>query len=570
MGGLKKILTNKLWLPVAILGLVVINWMASQWHARIDLTNEKRFTLSAPTKKILKKLDGNINIRVFLKGASNSGFTKLSKSAEEILQEFREIAGTKFSYEFTDPEELVEGTNVSYVDTLASMGVSPLILNAQIKSGEQQLKVFPVAMAEYNGNTTLIGLYEGNSINLTAPEINSAEAMLEYNFSKAISQLTATTKPMIAYSVGNGEAVGPETYDIQNMLQYDDTLFMLNLHTAKFIPDTFNLLMIVKPTQPFTDDEKLKIDQYIMRGGKLLMFVDKLNAEMDSIKMNNEVTAYDRNLELNDLLFKYGIRINSDLVMDLQCDRLKIEVNGNGQTELLPWNYFPMLQTKSNHLINKNIGFVASRFANSIDTVEAAGITKVPLLSTSLNSRTISTPAIISLNENVVEAESEKFKKANIPVAYLLEGKFTSLYKNRVPQSLMDSLNAYGVPFFSECFSENKMIVVSDADIALNGFYKQQPLPMGVNPYSMINGRQSFPVANRTFFQNCIDYLINNNGLMQAKSKDYSLQFLDPKKIENEKTSWQVINIAVPVLLVCFFGVVYQWWRKRRYTKQLP
>lgn len=561
----QKRILQLLLLPVMLLG---INWLASLYHARIDLTNEKRFTLSAPTKKILRKLDDEVQVDVFLKGASNSGFRKLSKSADELLHEFKEVAGSRFNYRFIDPDETVEGTNVTYADTLNAIGISPLILNAQIKSGEQQLKIYPVAMVSYKGRINYVNLYEGNSVNLTAPEINSAEAMLEYGFIKSIYQLSQDTKPMIAYSVGNGEPVGPESYDLRTELQYSDTLFTLNLNTVRVIPDTFKLLLIVKPTIKFTDEEKLKIDQFVMRGGKLLLFVDKLNAEMDSLQIKNEVIAYDRGLDLDDLLFKYGTRINGDLLMDLQCDQLPFDINGNGQYKLLPWNYFPLFQSASEHLINKNLGFVTSRFVNSIDTsIETEGISKTVLLKTSSKSRSITTPALISGKENVIEPESEKFNKNGIPAAVLLEGKFTSLFRNRISAAQLDSLNAYGASFLQQCISPNKVIVVADGDIVLNSFYKDQPLPMGVNPYSMVNGRQAFPVANRAFLQNCVDYLINESGLMEAKAKDYTLRFLDPQKIETGKTTWQLINLVVPALLIILFALLYQWWRKRKYTK---
>ena len=562
-----KIWKSKLWLLITIVILIAVNWLASLYHTRIDFTNEKRFTLSTPTKKVLQKLDDVVQVDVFLKGNFPSGFKKLANSTNELLSEFKEIAGNKLQYRFISPDENVESTNIPWADSLNSMGISPLIVNAQIKSGEQQLKVFPIALASYKGSVYLINLYEGNNVNLTASEINSAEALLEYTFTKAIYQVTAKSKPMIAYSVGNGEAVGPESFDLRSELQYEDTLFMLNLNKVKFIPDTFNLLLVVKPILEFSDAELLKIDQYVMRGGKLLIFVDKLNAEMDSLKIKNEVIAYDRELGLDNLLFKYGTRIKPELLMDLQCDRLPFDINGDGQFKLLPWNYFPLFQSSANHVINKNLGFVNSRFVNSIDTsIEVEGILKTVLLQTSSKSRSIGTPALISGKENVLEPESEKYNRQGIPAAVLLEGKFTSLFKNRVSQSQLDSLNYFGYNYFSECLKPNKMIVVADGDIVLNSFYKDQPLPMGVNAYSMVNGRQTFPVANRAFLQNCVEFLINDNGLIEAKSKDYTLRFLDPEKVEAQKTTWQLINILAPVIMIILFALLYQFIRRRKYT----
>lgn len=297
------------------------------------------------------------------------------------------------------------------------------------------------------------------------------------------------------------------------------------------------------------------------------MFQDKLEAELDSLKsMSNQVVAFDRNLALDDLLFKYGARINPDLVMDLQCDFLPFVVNGSEQMEYLHWNYFPLFDSKSNHLINKNLGLVAGKFVNSIDTVEAAGIKKTVLLSSSPNSRTIATPALISGKENINAAEDEKYKKSNIPVAVLLEGKFQSLYSNRVSQAMKDSLEKYGAFFQQQALTDNKIIVVADGDMVLNSVQKNEPLPMGVNPYTY-GSQYQYEFANKDFLQNCLDYLINPSGLAEAKAKDYTLRLLDTKKITEQKTTWQLINIAVPVLLVFLFAVIYQWRRKRKYTK---
>jgi ABC-2 type transport system permease protein len=568
MGIVKKIADTKFWLPITIVLLVLINWLASLYHTRIDLTDEKRFTLSKPTKKILKSLDDVVEVNVFLKGEFPSGFKKLANSAGEMLNEFKELAGNNLQYNFISPDDPVEGTNIKWGDTLAALGLYPINLKSQLKAGEQQQLLYPVALVHYKDKMQPVALYNSSSKAITYSEINSAEAMMEFKFADAINKLSQPEKPMVAYSSGNGEPGDIRSYDLANsVLLKDYNLKTFNLNTQPLIPDTFKLLLIVKPTQRFTPEEKLKIDQFVIRGGKLLLFVDKLEAELDSLKnMNNQVVAYDRNLELDDLLFKYGARINSDLIMDLQCDYLPFVTNGNGQMEYLRWNYFPLFETKSNHVINKNIGLVAGQFVNSIDTVEAEGIKKTILLSSSPNSRTITTPALISGKENVNAPEDDKFKKANIPAAVLLEGKFQSLYKNRLSQAMNDSLQQHGIDFQQESLAEGKIIIVADGDMVLNSADKDGPLPMGVNRYTA-GTQYEYQFANKDFLQNCLDYLVNQSGLSEAKAKDYTLRLLDSKKIAAQKTTWQLINIAVPILLVFLFAVIYQWWRKRKYTK---
>lgn len=564
-----KIWKSRFWLLITIVLLGALNWLASQYHTRIDFTNEKRFTLSNPTKKVLKSLDDVVQVDVFLKGDFPSGFKKLANSTNELLNEFKEVAGKKLAYRFISPDENVEGTNIPWADTLGSLGFYPINLTSQIKEGQQQQNIYPVAFVHYKDNIAPVMIYQGKTKAITYPEINSAEAMMEFNFASAIDKVTATSKPTLIYSAGNGEPMDATTYDLsENVLKPNYQFQPVNLHVIPRIPDVVQVLMIVKPAVPFTDQEKLKIDQFVMRGGKLILFTDRLNAELDSLQTKKgEVVAYDRGLELNDLFFKYGVRINPDLLMDLQCDFLPFDVSGNGQFELLPWNYFPVFETRSNHVINKNLGFVSGRFVNSIDTVGAEGIKKTILLTSSSNSRTIATPALISVRENVKAPEDEKFKKSGIPVAVLLEGKFQSLFNNRLSQAMNDSLKQYGAAFLPQCISDNKIIVVSDGDVVLNSVIKgNQPIPMGMNPYTY-GSQQEFAFANKDFLQNCLDYLVNSSNLSEAKAKDYTLRLLDKKKVEAQKFTWQLVNIIIPVILVLLFALVFQFIRKRKYTR---
>jgi gliding-associated putative ABC transporter substrate-binding component GldG len=382
--------------------------------------------------------------------------------------------------------------------------------------------------------------------------------MLEYNFANAISRLSRKEKPMIAYATGNGEPFPGQmiAYDLfENVLKPEFRLFTFNLNEQPLIPEMFKVLMLVKPATGFSEVEKLKIDQFVMHGGKLLVFVDRLNAEMDSLQVKNEVVAFDRGLKLEDLLFRYGVRVNPDLVMDLQCDFLPFDVNGNGQFELLPWNYFPLLSSANNHPVNKNLGFVTSRFINSLDTVEAPGIKKTVLLHSSANARTIHSPALISGRENKNAPEDEKFRTANIPIAYLLEGKFRSLFSNRLSQNFRDSLQNAGSDFLSECLKSTKVIVVGDGDMVLNSVVKGEPIPMGMNPFTYTEG--SFPVANKIFLQNCLDYLVDEGGLSEAKAKDYTVRFLDPKKVKSGKTFWQFMDIGLPVAIIILINIYF-------------
>ncbi len=322
------------WWIVVIAVIIAVNFFASIVHKRIDLTNEKRFTISSPVKKILGNMDDVAEVTIFLKGDLPAGFKNLSTSAEELLQEFKEYSNGKISYKLISPDEQMPGTTTTYADTLTSLGVVPINLKVQLKAGEQSQYVYPAALVQYKNKILPVNLYSGPNV-ISDKELNSSEALLEYKFADAIYKLTENRKPMIAYSVGNGEPTGDNVVDlVENVLRKNYSLFTLNIAKEPVIPDTFKLLMIVKPTASFTEDEKFKIDQFVMRGGKVIWFIDRLQAEMDSLQIKNQVIAYDRNLNLEDLLFKYGVRINPDLIDgSYNRDYLPFTVNGQKQAE---------------------------------------------------------------------------------------------------------------------------------------------------------------------------------------------------------------------------------------------
>jgi gliding-associated putative ABC transporter substrate-binding component GldG len=564
-----KILNSKFWWLWLLVFLFGINFLASQFHSRYDLTKEKRYTLSKATKKLLSSLDDDISIEIFLKGDFPTGFRKLAGSVREFAGLMKDINGSKVHYRFISPQDDFPGVGgMRYEDTLVGMGAIPINLTVQVKAGQENKRIYPVALIKYKEKQALVNLYSGGKRMITPVEINSAEALMEYQFAKTLNSLLNEERPLVAYSVGNGEPANARSYALQQALQTDYQLFTFNINQQKAIPDTFETLIIVKPSIAFTEEEKFKIDQYVMRGGKLLLFIDGLNAEQDSLGFKSELVAYDRNLNLTDILFRYGVRINPDLVMDLQCDFMPFAVGGNAenpQYEYLHWNYYPLFESMGNHATNKNIGLVAGRFVNSIDTIKVAGVKKTPLLYSSANSRKITTPALISLNENRNAPQDNNFKENAIPVAMLLEGKFTSLFKGRTSKSVIDTMAAMGLTY-RESSDENKIIVVSDGDIVLNDFSpKDGPLEMGVNLFT-VGSQYEYQFANREFLLNSLEYLTGNPDIIETRNKEIVLRQLDPVKVGSQKTTWQFINIALPVLLVILFGWIYQQIRKRKYA----
>lgn len=572
-----KIFNSKLWLPFVILFLFGINWLASLFHSHIDFTNEKRFTLSSSTKNVLKNLNGEVDITVLLAGDIKSEFRKLANSTKELLDNFKNYGGNKIQYRFEIPAEGMDDSLKAMVyDSLISMGLRPTNQQVQVKEGEgkNQRQIFPGAVIQYGGKSIGVDLLQGqvqktifNSDDLLDKEsLNSAEALLEYKFANAIQKLTQEEVPVVAYAYGNGEPPFgfPGVYNVFETLGKNFAVDTVNIKSAPYIsPQDFDAIVLVKPVEMFTDDDKFKLDQYVMNGGRLLFFIDVLYAERDSLQ-NGELIAYSRDLNLNDLLFRYGARINTDLIADKHCDKIPVEVGsigGQSQKQLLPWPYAPLLQPGSSHPIVKNQADVVGQFVNSIDPIEAEGVTKTVLLSTSNNAYTTPTPAQVKLNSLQTEEDISRFNKKNIPVALLLEGKFSSMFANRISKAQSDTLLAYNIPFKKESDGNGKVIVVSDADIVMNQVSESiGPLPMGVNKFTKIQ------YANKDFFLNCTEYLANKKNILDARAKDYTLRLLDAKKTGSEKVFWQIVNIAAPVFLVFLFAVGYQWRRKKKYT----
>jgi ABC-2 type transport system permease protein len=575
---LQKISNSKAWLPLTILLLVFINWLGSKFHTRIDFTNERRFTLSASTQKVLRNLDSTVDITVLLAGDVKSEFKKLSNSTRELLENFKNYGGNKIQFKFEIPGEgLDDTTKANVFDSLVSMGLRPTNQQVQVKEGEgkTQRQIFPGAIIQYGGRSIAVDLLQGqvqkNVFNsddiLDKQSLNSAEALLEYKFANAIQKLTQKDVPVVAYAYGNGEPPFGflPVHDVFETLGKNFIVDTVDIRTQPFLSPEYAAIVIVKPTVKFTDDDKFKMDQYVMNGGRLLFFMDVLYAERDSLQ-NGELVAYARDLNLNDLLFKYGVRINTDLLADKHADKIAVEVGsvgGKSQKQLLPWPYAPLLQPGSGHPIVKNQADVLGQFANSIDTVEAKDITKTMLLTSSANAYTLPTPARIQLNSLQTVEDVARFNRKDIPVAILLEGKFVSMFANHASQAQLDTLKEYHINFLKQSKTAGKVIVVADADIVLNQVSEViGPLPMGTNKYTNIQ------YANKDFFLNITEYLADKNNILDARAKDYTLRLLDVKKTTDQRSLWQLVNIVAPILLVCLFGLGYQWWRKRKYTKQ--
>ncbi|MBM3412637.1 MAG: gliding motility-associated ABC transporter substrate-binding protein GldG [Bacteroidetes bacterium] len=579
---LHKILANRLGI---ILALVLLNSMASLSDWRLDLTEENRYTIDKVTRQQLKEINDPIEVTVFLKGEFPSGFKKLATSTEQFLSLLQKQNPGFFQYRFVSPLEEV-GKGKLWRDSLLSLGALNINLTVQKKAGQSSNILFPVALVQYKGQHALVTLLPGASRAISQTEINRAEALLEFQFTSVIDKLLHPRKPGIAYEIGHGQPTDQRTYQLRMALQKDYELRTLDLTRQPAVPAGVDLLMLVKPTLQFSEADKLKIDQFVMRGGRLLCFIDNLVAEMDSFGRKPTIVAFDRDLNLGDLFFRYGARINPDLVMDLRCEVSYIQVGGTTdqpQNEFLPWNYFPLASAPAADNKLKTAGYVGLRFANSIDTVEAPGVSKTPLLASSTQARTISTPALISLNENSTIPENKSFNRSEVPVAMLLEGKIPSLFRNRIFGAQADSMKRAGIPFIAQS-SQGGVLLVADGDLVLNdyipdvdqqGTYDPQaplvPTEMGWNPYTFFEyqtgggaGRYFIPVANKEFLLNSVEYLISNPAISQLRAKEIRLRLLDGEKLNQYKLWVQLLLILFPLLLIIAGGILFQVIRKRQ------
>lgn len=573
---------NTIKIVSAIVLMIVIIFGVNLLKGRIDLTEEKRFTLNPSTDTMLDQLSQKVHIQVFLTGDLTPDYNKLRQATTDLLEELKDKSHDQIEYDFVElGKGLDDSTKSQLYDSMARQGV--VFENTQKVSDDNNAQtsqlIIPSALVTVDGKQPLaVDLRSSRTIFKTYnivndnPEpdkeatLNSAEALLEYKFANAIHLLTRTKIPKVAYLVGNGEPIDMTVNDLGENVRRVYQLGILDLKTQYPDPKNIDALMIVKPTTAFTEQDKQKLDQYVMQGGKILWFVDKLYAELDSLmRKQSDFIAYDRGLELDDILFKYGVRINGDLVQDLNCAKLPIVIGYNPdhspRLQRMPWPYYPFLSADNHNPISRNMDRVLSIFPESIDTLPNPNIHKTILLATDTNSRSLSSPALVSLNSWQDDPDFKTFHKAHIPVAVLLEGIFPSLYAHRMTEAQKDSLETHLGASIQEESKPTQQIVVSNAGIFTNQVMQTNgPLPMGTLPFD------DYQFANKDFLMNSLDYLLSDNKIYEAKNKDFILRLLDKQKIKDQKSTWLLVNIALPILLIIIFGFGFQYFRKKKYS----
>ena len=563
---------------VTLVIIVVINVIGSFVFTRFDLTAEKRYTLSETTKEALRNLDDYVYFKVYLEGDFPPGFKKLRRETKEMLDEFR--AYSKYiDYEFINPSE---GSNPAEINEgyklLYQAGLTPTDLTVRNNDGSmQQMIIWPGALVSYGNETELpVDLLESQLGQSSEEALNASMQNLELRLLDAIMKVTRVQRPSIAFIEGHGELSENDVYDITQTLQQNyhvtrgeidgrvDALIERYENANGQVKATikYDAIVIAKPTEPFDEKDKFLIDQYIMHGGKVLWLVEPVFATMDSLTSQVSTIGIDQDLNLDDMLFKYGVRLNRNLLLDMNCAALPIrtgQVAGQAQLEFYRWFYFPLVQAASNHPLARNMNAIKLDFVSSIDaTTSEANIVKTPLLKTSDYTKISGTPVFITLDMLRQNPDKRMFPSRGQNVAYLLKGTFQSLYANRIPAEIEESEE---MQFRSES-KNTAMIVVADGDIIRNqiDIKRRTPLPLGYDQYSQNT------YGNKEFIENAISYLVDGEGLIDIRSREFKIRLLDPQKIATQRLRWQLVNILIPVGIVVLFGAVMALIRKKKYS----
>lgn len=560
---MKKTKTINLILVIAI--ILIVNLLSSFYYQRFDLTEEKRYSLSEPTKEFLKNLDDIVSVQVYLTGNGlPSGLKQLEHSTDDILNEFEAYGGSNFEYEFINVNDYDTEAKNEVIAYLKTQGLSPISLNVVNEDEESQKIIFPGALINYKSRQISTVLLESQVGKNQFEVINNSIALLEYKFANAVQKLQRSKQPYVAFSQGNGELDQLEMGSLLDALQQNFfKVEGINIANEFRINPSVDILVVAKPSIPFTEKDKFKIDQFVMRGGKVLWALEGMNAELDSLQKQEFFMASEKDLNLTDQLFKYGVRINEDLIQDLQNTPISLvtgTVNGQPQMKNFPWLFNPILFGSQQHAIVKNIEPIKSSFVSTLDTIRNSEIKKTALLTTSPYSKALMNPVRVFLGLIQEQPNPDNFKQSNLPVSFLLEGEFTSVFKGRLTESYMQTMDTVKDLKFKEQSVPNKMIVISDGDLMKNDVEKGKPLPLGFDRNTGTN------FGNRNFIVNCMEYLVDDNNLLETRNKEIKLRQLDAVKVKAEKNFWQQINIILPSILIIFFGIIYFFIRKKRFA----
>jgi len=557
---------------IAIVAVAAIGFcvFSDKLFFRLDLTQEKRYSISDNTKNMLKNADGDISVVVYLDGDLNAGFLRLRKATKEMLDEFNVYAGGGFSYKFVNPSaaDNAKARDKQY-EELEKRGLRRIPVYDKDAEGNPTMKVvFPWAEITYKETSgkkvtrpvCLLKNVQGKS---GEENLNLSEQSLEYELTNVLRLLVDKRDTRVAFLEGHGEWPEQYVYDFTKTLSeyYSIDFGAINNRTDEL--DAYAAVIVAGPTSALPEKDKYVLDQYIMNGGKVLWLVDAVKISLDSLSKESQTIGIVNTVNLDDQLFRYGVRINPVLLQDVQCSMIPVNMAREGDTpdfKPAPWYYSPLLITNPYHTISKNVTPVKTEFVSSMDFVgDTTKIVKTPLLLTSSSTHVQTIPSIVSMDIINVEKTGYYFNIRNMMTAALLEGQFTSIFKNRMAPE--------GIKVTSPAKTESqptKMIVVADADVIRNDVQgygaNAQVLPLGYDQYM----NQQF--GNSDFLLNCVNYLTDDDGWMQLRNREVKLRLLNKASSIGARQFWQILNVLLPVLLLGIFAAIYLYTRKRKYT----
>ena len=549
-------------LGIVFLAIIVINLISNFFFKRFDLTQDKRYTLSETTLNIIKDVESPLYIEVYLEGNFPPEFKRLQNETKQLLEEFTAY-NSNIIFNFKNPIEKEE-TRVEKMKEFYAKGMQPLSITVEDKGKQSQEVVFPWAQATYGDRFTKVALLKNLMGASTEQKVISSVQHLEFGFAEAINKISKEKQKKIAVIKGNGELIEPFMADFLRTVKESYYIGPFTLDSVAKQPTQtlealkkYDLAVIAKPTEAFTEEEKQVLDQFIMNGGKTLWLVDAVSADMDSLyNETGTILAAQRELNLTDMFFKYGIRINPLLIKDEYATPIKLASGNQGsetQMQEYSWKFSPFVYPTSTNPIVKNMEGIKFEFASPIEILKN-DIKKTVLLSSSEYSKTIGTPSPISLDIVTEETTPEEYEgKGLLPVAVLMEGKFKSMYQNRVLPFKDNSFQAIG--------KENKMIVISDGDVIKNQLDKGVPLELGFDKWT----NQLY--GNKEFLMNCINYLLDDNGLINIRSKDVDLPLLNKEEVYKNYTMAQMVTVGLPIVILAIFGFLFTFLRKRKYSR---
>ncbi|HSH51613.1 MAG TPA: gliding motility-associated ABC transporter substrate-binding protein GldG [Bacteroidales bacterium] len=557
---------NIIQLIFALVIILLINYISSQTFFRLDLTADKRYTLSDATHEILDSINEIVFVEIYLDGDMPIGFQRMQKSIKELLDEFRVIAGKNIQYTFINPSASNDQSkrDAIYHD-LYDRGLDPTNVKDRGREGGVAEKIlFPGAIITYGDNATPVNFLKNNPAFSAEVNLNNSIQDLEYELVDAIHKITTKSRKKIAFIEGQNELDEFETGDITKELAEYYAIDRVTIKEYLNILDPYDAIIIAGPEEEYTEKSKFIIDQYIMNGGKVLWFIDAVTVNMDSLSTGSSTFALMNDVNLYDQLFKYGVRINPNVIQDIQCAVIPVNTAvSRGQPKFVPapWLYYPLLISPNNHPVTKSLNMIKAEFPSVIDTVgKGIDITKKVLLSSSANARIFNAPLLINLAQVREQINPATFKKAHLPIAVLLKGTFESVFKNRYLKNIIEK-NDFS---YKQTSVPTKMIVVSDADIIRNEVRERADgifiSPLGYDRYT----KQTY--GNKEFVMNAVHYLVDQKGLLELRSREIKLRILDKAKIMDERVKWQIINTVFPIIFIILFGGIIIYYRKRKYT----